>query len=105
MTKRGFEPTDTIQATCDQGDDINANFILPDGTVVLCDFREDPETRQAVSVTSWCISGARSTEEDMYSLAVEVLRDLRLKDAFDRAVVAYYDFHLRDSDRPLPVSG
>src|SRR5678809_1513524 len=63
MTERGFEPTDTIQATCDQGDDINANFILPDGTVVSCDFREGPETRQAVSVTSWCILGARSTEE------------------------------------------
>jgi hypothetical protein len=53
MTDRGFDPSDTIQATCDQGDDVHATFILPDSGAVSCDFRKDPTTRQAVGITSW----------------------------------------------------
>ena len=48
MTERGYDPLHTILATCDQGDDVNATFILPDGGAVSCDFREDSTTRQAV---------------------------------------------------------
>jgi len=94
MTERGFDPKATIQATCDQGDDINAAFVLPDGTAVSCDFREDPATGQAISVTAWKrLKG--SAEDDEFSLAEEILRDAHLRDAFDRAVAAYFDFHWR----------
>src|SRR5436189_6231745 len=64
MTEKGFPPLDTIQATCDQGDDVNARFILPDGRAVSCDFREDPATRQAVSITRWEYFPATPAEED-----------------------------------------
>ena len=104
MAERGFDPSSTILATCDQGDDVNVSFILPDGHAVSCDFREDSTTRQAVGVTSWKTL-APSVEEDEYSLGAEILRDLRLRDAFDRAVLAYFDFHLRHDDRPLPRAG
>ena len=104
MTKRGFDPASTILATCDQGDDVNVSFILPDGHAVSCDFRQDSATRQAVSVTSW-ETLAPAVEEDEYSLGAEILKDSRLRDAFDRAVLAYFDFHLRPDDRPLPRAG
>ena len=103
MTERGYDPSYTILATCDQGHDVNASFILPDGSAVSCDFREDSSTRQAIAVTSW--ETLAHTVEDEYSLAAEILRDLRLRDAFDRAVLAYFDFHLRHDDRPLPRVG
>jgi hypothetical protein len=97
MIERGFDPKSTIQATCDQGDDVNATFVLPDGTVVSCDFRKDPATGQAISVTAWeRLKG--SAEEDEFSLAAEILRDAQLRDAFDRAVAAYFDFHWRRDD-------
>ena len=99
MTERGYDPSSTILATCDQGDDVKATFILPDGHAVSCDFREDSTTRQAVGITNW--ETLAHTVEDEYSLAAEILSDLRLRDAFDRAVSAYFDFHLRHDDRPL----
>jgi hypothetical protein len=102
MTERGFDPSRSIQATCDQGNNVNAIFILQDGLVVSCDFREDSTTRQAVSITNWEVIPTTSTDEDAYSLAAEILTDSGLRDAFDRAVLAYFDFHLRQNDRPLP---
>jgi len=104
MTERGFDPSYAILATCDQGDDVNATFILPDGGAVSCDVRKDSTTRQAVDVTSW-ETLAHTVEEDEYSLGAEILRDSHLRDAFDRAVSAYFDFHLRHDDRPLPRAG
>ena len=83
---------------------MNATFILPDGSAVSCDFREDSTTRQAVGITTW-ETIAPTVEEDEYSLAAEILRDSNLRDAFDRAVSAYFDFHLRHDDRPLPKAG
>jgi len=103
MTERGFDPSSTIQVTCDQGHDVNATFILPDGGTVSCNFRKHSSTRQAVSITSWETISA--TVEDEYSLAGEILRDTHLRDAFDRAVSAYFDFHLRRNDRPLSKAG
>src|SRR6266478_6832498 len=72
MTERGFDPSDTIQATCDQGRDVNAIFILPDGRPVSCDFCEDSITRQAVSVTDWEDLALTPEPEDEYSLAAEI---------------------------------
>jgi len=104
MTERGHDPASTMLATCDQGHDVNVSFILPDGSAVSCDFRKDPTTRQAVSITIW-EPIAPTVEEDEYSLGAEILRDSRLRDAFDRAVLAYFDFHWRHDDRPLPGAG
>ncbi len=101
MIEKGFGPLDTIQSTCDQGRDVNASFILPDGNAVSGDFREDPTTRQAVGITSW-EPIAPAAEEDEYLLGAEILKDPRLRDAFDRAVLAYFDFHWRQHERPLP---
>ena len=99
MAERGYAPAFTIQTSCDQGDDMNAGFVLPDGTAVSCDFREDPATRQAVRITRWYVYESSTTEDA--ALAAEILADARLREAFDRAVLAFFDFHWRDIDRPL----
>jgi hypothetical protein len=106
MAERGFAPSPTIQATCDQGGDVDAAFILPDGQSISCDFRKDiTKAHPAVSITRWKVFDDTSAEEDEYSLGAEILRDDRMRDAFDRAVLAYFDFHLRQGDRPLPQVG
>ena len=99
MTDRGFDPARTIQATCDQGADVNATFILPDGRTVSCDFREDRSTRQIVGIGEWKTIHYDAEIEDEYSLGAEILKDPRLCEAFDRAVLAYFDFHLRHEQR------
>lgn len=102
MAARGYDPFSTIQLTCDQGDDVNARFVLPDGSEVDCDFRDDPQTRQALSVTRWQVTERSHGEEDESTLAAEILQDAELKAAFDQAVQAFFDFHWRRIDHPLP---
>lgn len=109
MAARGYDPLATIQLGCDQGDDVCTCFALPDDTMVECDFRTDRLTRQAVSFTSWreleTLSPAEvDTNGSHASLAMDMIRDGRLLDAFNRAVLAYFDFHLRQNDKPLPPS-
>jgi len=103
MAGKGYDPMLTIQATCDHGDDVNARFVLFDGTAVECDFREDPKSRQAVSINQWHIFKLEPGTEDEFTSGAEILQDPELRDAFDRAVAAYFDFHLRRGDKPLPV--
>lgn len=105
MAERGFAPAHTIQATCDHGDYVNATFVLPDGQSVSCDFRQDASPRWAVGITRWKVFDNTSAEEDEYSLGAEILRDARLRDAFDRAVLAFFDFHWRQNDHTLPQAG
>lgn len=102
MTQKGYAPENTIQASCDQGRDVNCSFVLPDGTPIDCDFAEDPVSRQATRFNNWETLQFEPSEENEYYLAAEILRDPKLKDAFDRAVLAYFDFHCRADDRPLP---
>ena len=107
LSERGFDPLSTILVFCEQGDDIAADFVLPDGTLVCCNFREDPSTRQAVSITNWNMQqelspGEVDTNADIRTFGSDIARDLHVKDAFDRAVLAYYDFHFRFNDPPLP---
>jgi hypothetical protein len=107
MSEKRFDPLSTIQVFCEHGDDIACGFILPDISMVRCDFREDRLTRQAVSITHWemvdgLAPGAIDTTADIWTFGVDVLHDTRLRDAFDRAVMAYYEFHFKIDDRPLP---
>jgi len=102
MATMGYDPRSTVMATCDQGDDVHARFILPDGTAVGCDFRDDRETRQAVSVTRWEVFDDPSAVEDEFTLAAELLQDEALKAAFDQSVEAFFEFHWRRIDKPLP---
>jgi hypothetical protein len=98
MAEKGYAPSHTIQATCDHGDYVNATFILPDGQSISCDFREDiTRPHPAVKFTRWKAFDT-SAEEDEYSLGAEILKDDRMKDAFDRAVLAFFDFHWRQRD-------
>ncbi len=107
MAARGYDPLATIQLGCDQGDDVCTVFALPDDTMVECDFRTDRVTRQAVSFTSWQLLETLSPDEvdtngSHKSLAMDIIGDSSLLDAFNRAVLAYFDFHLRQNDKPLP---
>ncbi|MBK1789538.1 hypothetical protein [Persicirhabdus sediminis] len=102
FTERGFPPSTVIQITCDQGDDVNGIFAVGDGTLLDCDLRENPHTRQSVAFTNWEVIEASDTDEDDYGLALQILADSRLKHAFDIAVQSFYEFHWRECDRPLP---
>jgi hypothetical protein len=103
MAAKGYDPSLTIQMTCDQGDDVNTSFVLPDGSEVDCDFRYDPQTRQAVSITRWQVTEPPHREaENEIALAAEILQDAELKAAFDQAVQSFFDFHWRRVDHPLP---
>ena len=101
MVEMGYDPSVTIGVTCDQGDDINATFVLPDGTAIDCDFREDEISGQAIRITQWHALPLEPDSENEFSLAAEILRDPHLKDAFDKAVTAFFEFHWRD-DYALP---
>ena len=107
MAARGYDPLGTIQLGCDQGDDVHTVFALPDNTMAECDFRTDRVTRQAVSFTRWqpvetLSPDAVDTNGSHEGLAMDIIRAPRLLDAFNRAVLAYFDFHLRQNDKPLP---
>lgn len=101
---RGFPPSSVIQITCDQGDDVHGTFALGDGTLVSCDLREDSQTRQSVAFTSWTPVEGAVTDDDEYGLALQILADGRLRQAFDLAVQSFYDFHWRECDSPLPAA-
>jgi hypothetical protein len=99
---RGFDPSSIIQVTCDQGHNVHGTFVLADGSVISCDFREDPETRQATAFESWKTIACSISDEDSHGLALQICGDPRLKAAFDSAVQAFFEFHWRARDRALP---
>jgi hypothetical protein len=101
---RGYDTLSVIQLSCDQGDDVHGDFILPDGMAVSCDLREDPETRQATSFQAWEPIECSISDGDDFALALQILQEPRLKVAFDRAVQAFFDFHWAERDHPLPPS-
>jgi hypothetical protein len=96
-----------IQMACDQGNDIRVTFVVRAGSGISCDFRQDQQSRAMVSVHAWEeFDLEAAAREDAYghadeAPAVEIFRDEQLRHAFDRAVLAYFDFHLRRDDRPL----
>ena len=56
-----------------------------------------------IDITHWEVLDRASKGEDALSLAVETLRDPELREAFDQAVKAFYQFHLARHDKPLPA--
>lgn len=103
FSEQGFSASDVIQITCDQGNDVHGTFALANGTLVSCDLKEDPQTRQAVAFTSWDQVDGATVNEDDDVFALHILENSHLRLAFDAAVQAFYDFHWRDCDRPLPA--
>jgi hypothetical protein len=106
MAAKGYDFLATIQLGCDPGNDLSTIFALPDDTMVQCDFQTDRVTRQAVSIASWDLletlsPDAIDTNDTHATLAREILKDAQLSDAFNRAVLAFFDFHLRQNDKPL----
>lgn len=99
---KGFNPQMIIMMGCDPGDDVLGYFALPDGSAVSCDMKEDRISRQIVSFSRWEPLMCNSNDENDFGLALEIVADNRLTEAFNRAVLAFYDFHLREVDEPLP---
>jgi hypothetical protein len=108
LAEHGLAASDMIQTACDPGDDIHVTFVVRAGRGIFCDFLQDRQSREMVGVHEWEeFNPEAAANEDAYGyadevLAVAILRDEHLRDAFDRAVLAYFDFHLRRDDRPLP---
>jgi hypothetical protein len=103
FTARGYDPSSVIQLTCDQGDDVHGTFVLADGKAIACDLREDPHTRQAVRFQSWQPLECSLSDGDDGALALQIFQEPHLRAAFDIAVQAFFDFHWRDIDEPLPA--
>lgn len=101
---RGYDSLSVMQLTCDQGNDVHGYFVLEDGSVVSCDLRKDPETRQAIAFQSWEPVECSVEDGGDFSLALQIFRDHRLKTAFDMAVYAFFEFHWKERDEPLPPS-
>ena len=98
LQEKGYAPDKCIQTACDQGDDVNLEVVLNDGTVVNLDYREDRLTRQATGFTGWEVRTGRLNSETEMALRILHTRDKR----FDEDVLAYYMKNMAELDRPLP---
>lgn len=103
LAARGVTADGAILIACSSGDEIHAEFVLPDGSAVECDFQEDPTFRQAVAIAFWRVLPRRVGADDEFGLAEETVSTPKLRQAFDKAVKAFFDFHWRGIDQPLPA--
>ncbi len=101
LAAKGVAAEEVILVACGSGEEIYSEFVLPDGSAVECYFREDPAFRQAVSIAFWRVLPRRDEAEDEFSLATETVGTPKLRQAFDKAVKAFFDFHWRGIDQPL----
>jgi hypothetical protein len=72
--------------------------VLPDGTLILADYREHYRTRQATGFTQWEVETWSDRE-------VELCREIASSQdtkAFDDEVRRYYDEQVAPTDGPLP---
>lgn len=76
--------------------------MLSNNRYVKCDFRENPQSRRLISISSWKEWPLDSEDDDESLFGSEIFATADLKDAFDRAVRAFYDFHFQQDDLPLP---
>jgi hypothetical protein len=103
LADRGTDPQQIIMLGCDKGDDVSVDLVLPGGKFIRCDFQEDPKTRQKGAIFSWEELEWDPVEDlEEIALAVEVSNSPYLCECFDRAVLAYFDFHYRQTDKELP---
>ncbi|HZN67197.1 MAG TPA: hypothetical protein VFB66_18050 [Tepidisphaeraceae bacterium] len=98
VEQRGIDPMRCLQLSCDQGDDVNGTLVLPDGTVINFDMREDPKTRELVSVSRW---EPVSYQDREVAIAREIV-SAPDSSSFDRRVRDYFEKHWMHRDAPLP---
>jgi hypothetical protein len=99
LQQRGIDPMKCFQISCDQGFDVNITLVLPDGTVVNTDYRQDPQTRQATRFEAW------EVQDYPPDRMIELCREILSRDdtsEFDETVRRYFEEHLAAADRPLP---
>jgi hypothetical protein len=98
LRERGYEPSECLQLSCDQGDDVRITLVLPNGNVVTADYREHFETRQANQITEWKIEGFSDREIELARAIVLAPDSLQ----FNLDVRRYFDDNLAATDVPLP---
>ncbi|MDP6721234.1 MAG: hypothetical protein QGF59_21380 [Pirellulaceae bacterium] len=98
LSQRGYDAQHCLLISCDHGSDVAVTLVLPDGTPVAANFREDAETRQATHFEDW-------ETVDYSDSEIELCRQILASDTaeFDRRVRAYFDEHLAATDAPLPA--
>ncbi|MCR9118732.1 MAG: hypothetical protein NXI22_17490, partial [bacterium] len=99
VARKGFDPMRCLLVGCDQGDDVNVSLVLPDGTLVDADYREDPQTRQASEFTRWRTDS--STDRDI-ELCRQIIRGANLAE-LDSQVCRAFHSHFAATDRRLPA--
>jgi hypothetical protein len=98
IRERGYDPQRCLLISCDQGNDVSITLVLPNGTVVAADYREDHETRQAARFVDWEV-------QDYSDRELELCREIVSTDdtsPFDEDVRRYFDETLAAEDLPLP---
>lgn len=97
LGKRGHDPRKCLLISCDQGFDVAITLVLPDGTIIAADFREDPETRQPTRFEKW-------RTLDYSDREIELCRGILASNMseFETHVRRYFDDHVAATDAPLP---
>jgi hypothetical protein len=95
MAARGYDPAETYLISHTPGDDYGGAFVLPDRMAVEIEFSEDARTGQAIRINGMAPFEGEGLGDDEFALANEIQRNAALRDAFNRAVSAYRDFHFQ----------
>jgi hypothetical protein len=48
----------------DQGDDVNGNLVMPDGSPIDFDMWEDQKTREMISTSKWALAAWADREDE-----------------------------------------
>jgi len=95
---RGIDPLRCLWLGCDQGDDVNGTLVLPDGSLIDFDMREDPKTRELISISKW----EPVAWEDREVAVARGVVSAPDRSSFDRRVRDYFEEHWMHRDAPLP---
>ena len=98
LQQRGLDPMRCLLLSCDQGDDTNGLLMLPDGSMVDFDVRENRATRTHERFSNWTPVDYSGRE---YEIAREIVTCSSTA-AFDAEVLAHFNAQWRDRDAPLP---
>ena len=77
---------------------MNGTLLLPDGSLIDFDMREDPKTRELISISKW-EPVAWEDREVAVARGVVSVPDCS---SFDRRVRDYFEEHWMHRDVPLP---
>ena len=98
LQQRGIDPMRCLLLSCDQGDDTNGLLMLPNGSMVDFDVRENRATRNHERFSNWTPVEYSGRE---YEIAREIVTSSST-DAFDAEVLAHFNVEWRNRDAPLP---